>query len=126
MANAYGAGLVTQARPSFVGVEAKKMDNWLATTPIKPAPTILRRPSMWTVIFFDDPETSAKFLTEVLMQIFNLHKPEADLTVKKIRSDGKTSVGRYQKDIAHLKADQTLTLARKARYPLRVVPQEIV
>lgn len=90
---------------------------------LKPLP---KPPAMWTVLFFDDKFTPMIFVVDVLMRIFNQTQSNADAIAIKIDSEGKATVGRFQKDIAYLKADQTTTLAREFRYPLRVLPIELL
>jgi ATP-dependent Clp protease adaptor protein ClpS len=88
--------------------------------------TALVRPRMWTCLFLNDDFTPMAFVIEVLMQIFNQQKTAAEAITLRIHTKGKATVGVFPKDIAHLKAYQTISLAAGQGYPLQVVPEQLV
>jgi ATP-dependent Clp protease adaptor protein ClpS len=74
----------------------------------------------WNVIFHNDDKTSMEFVIAVLTEIFgHTNKVATDLT-HKIHEEGNAIVGNYIYEIAEQKASETLTIASKYSYPLKV------
>jgi ATP-dependent Clp protease adaptor protein ClpS len=94
-------------------------------TIINNAKPSLRRPSMWTCVFINDDYTPMVFVTQILIEVFNQSKNDADAIMMRVHQDGKASVGRYPKEIALLKADQAIAVAISYQYPLQVIPTEL-
>ena len=93
-------------------------------TVVKPV-TKLQRPAMWTCVFLNDDYTPMAFVTQVLIELFNQSRSDAEAITINIHTKGKSAVGSYPKEIAHLKADLTQGAARAYEYPLQVIPQEL-
>jgi ATP-dependent Clp protease adaptor protein ClpS len=87
--------------------------------------TKLQRPSMWTCVFINDDYTPMEFVTQILIELFHQAKSDAEAITLRIHQEGKSAVGHYPKDIAILKADQTLGAAFVHQYPLQVIPTEL-
>ena len=87
--------------------------------------TELQRPSMWTCVFLNDDYTPMQFVTEILVELFHQSRSDAEEITMRIHHEGKSPVGRFPKDIAFLKTDQTISAATAYQYPLQVIPTEL-
>lgn len=80
---------------------------------------IMRPPSMYNVILYNDNVTTMQFVTLILMNVFHKSINDAQLITIDIHNNGKGIAGTYNYEIAYQKANETLTLARAATFPLR-------
>jgi ATP-dependent Clp protease adaptor protein ClpS len=85
----------------------------------------LQRPSMWTCVFINDDYTPMEFVTQILIELYNQSRSDAEAITLRVHLEGKSPVGSYPKDIAILKADQTIGAAVAYQYPLQVIPAEL-
>jgi ATP-dependent Clp protease adaptor protein ClpS len=85
----------------------------------------VKRPALWTCLFFNDDYTPMAFVVELLIVVFNQRAETAELIMRKIHREGKSTVGVFPRDIAIIKADQSMELAKSHGFPLQVTPQEL-
>lgn len=83
--------------------------------------TEIDEPSMFKVVFLNDDYTPMDFVTKMLRSIFKKSADEARLLTAIIHDEGKAVAGIYTFEIAETKAIDTMTIARKEGFPLRVL-----
>lgn len=77
-------------------------------------------PDICKVIFYNDNVTHVDFVVQVLQSVFRKDLEEARMLTKNIHEKGSAVVGLYYEEIAIMKRDETIRLARANNYPLRV------
>jgi ATP-dependent Clp protease adaptor protein ClpS len=82
--------------------------------------TGLQPPSLYNVIYIDDPITTIQFVVESLVVIFGYEKMNAENMAKKINDDGSGVVATLPYEMAEQKGYEVTVLARNNGYPLIV------
>jgi len=85
----------------------------------------LKKPSMYTVVFFNDDYTPMEVVTYLMVEVMGLSKEDAVLYMMKVHNEGRASIGRYTFEIAEDKAYRCVGFARQNGHPLLVQPEEI-
>lgn len=85
----------------------------------------LQTPKHYTVMFHNDSYTTMEFVVMVVMKVFHLGTEEAQRFMIKVHQSGLASIGDFTYDIAKTKADQVMSLARTAGFPLRCSVEEL-
>ena len=91
-----------------------------ATIAKKETKVIIKKPSMFKVIFENDNATPMEFVVEVLMKIYHHDQASATHIMTEIHEKGKGVAGLYTYEIAEQKAGETVTSARMNGFPLAV------
>jgi ATP-dependent Clp protease adaptor protein ClpS len=84
----------------------------------------LEKPPMFKVLLHNDDFTTMEFVIFVLRTVF--HKTEADAfyIMLKVHEEGAGIAGIYAYEIANMKAEKTMSLARAHEYPLLCTVEE--
>lgn len=85
----------------------------------------LEEPSLFRVLLLNDDKTTMEFVVFVLVEIFDKSSDEAIKVMLQIHKEGSGVCGIYTYDVAELKANQVVEIARQKGYPLRVEIEEI-
>lgn len=86
----------------------------------------LEEPSLFRVLLLNDDKTTMEFVVFVLVEIFDKSSDEAIKVMLQIHKEGSGVCGIYTYDVAELKANQVVEIARQKGYPLRVEIEEII
>ena len=81
---------------------------------------LIKEPSRYHVIFFNDNQTPMDFVVEVLQLIFKHAEPDAIKITQTVHEDGKAIAGTYNFEIAEQKTNETTQLARANKFPLTI------
>jgi ATP-dependent Clp protease adaptor protein ClpS len=84
----------------------------------------LEKPPMFKVLLHNDDFTTMEFVIYVLRSVF--HKSEADAfyIMLKVHEEGVGVAGIYAYEIASMKAEKVMNLARASEYPLLCTVEE--
>lgn len=79
----------------------------------------------WRVVFHNDNKTSMEFVIAVLVKIFNLDFNKASQLMMQVHEQGSATVATYSNyDIAEQKTMETLEMAKRFEYPLKVTIEQ--
>ena len=84
----------------------------------------LQKPPLFKVLLHNDDFTTMEFVVFVLLTVF--HKSEADAfyIMLKVHQEGVGIAGIYTYEIANMKAEKTMSLARSHEFPLLCTVEE--
>ena len=80
--------------------------------------TKLEKPKLFKVLLHNDDYTTMEFVVFVLEYVFNRSEPEAFTIMLKVHNEGLGIAGIYPYEIANMKANKAMNLARAREYPL--------
>ena len=80
----------------------------------------IKEPRMFKVIYINDEVTTAEFVIESLVTIFNLEHSVAEELTQKIHEDGSAVVSIMPYEIAEQNGIEVSFLARRQGYPLEI------
>ena len=86
--------------------------------------TKLEKPKLFKVILHNDDFTTMEFVVFVLIQVFLRAEAEALAIMFQVHHDGIGIAGVYSFEIANMKAEKTMNLARAQEYPLLCTVEE--
>ncbi|AUZ95447.1 ATP-dependent protease [Agrobacterium phage Atu_ph07] len=72
----------------------------------------IAEPSLYDVLLHDDQKTPLEFVGAVLINIFGKTEAEAIEIISEIESAGKAVAGTYTSEVADIKVDDVLSLAK--------------
>ena len=72
----------------------------------------------YAVVMYNDDVTTFDFVIGVLMEIFDKDQPTAAALADLIHHTGSAEVGRYSREVAEVKVEETVSKARQNGYPL--------
>jgi ATP-dependent Clp protease adaptor protein ClpS len=78
----------------------------------------LEKPKLFKVILHNDDFTTMEFVVFVLQYVFNRDEAEAFTIMLKVHNEGIGIAGIYPYEIANMKAEKAMNLARAREYPL--------
>jgi ATP-dependent Clp protease adaptor protein ClpS len=81
---------------------------------------VIKRPSMYKVIFNNDDATPADFVKELLKLIFHHNDERAENITMEIHEQGKGIAGIYTYEIAEQKHNEATHIARSNGHPLNI------
>ena len=84
----------------------------------------LREPKKYHVVMHNDDFTTMDFVVDILMDIFNKNRDDAQLLMLTVHRSGRASVGEYTYDIALTKVNKASERARKEGFPFRMTVEE--
>ena len=85
----------------------------------------LKEPDGYQVILLNDNYTTMDFVVEVLMDVFHKEEEDATRIMLDVHFKGKGTVGLYSWDIAQTKVNQVHCLARKSKFPLKCIVEQV-
>ena len=77
------------------------------------------KPRMYKVLLHNDNYTTMEFVIYVLTSIFRHSESSATRIMLAVHMQGVGVAGIYQREIAEMKVDRVVQLAREAQYPLQ-------
>ena len=80
----------------------------------------IKLPKRYKVLMYNDDYTTMKFVTLVLMKIFDKDQEEAKRLMLAIHQSTYAVVGVYTRDIARTKVNSATDWARKCGFPLKI------
>jgi ATP-dependent Clp protease adaptor protein ClpS len=86
--------------------------------------TKLEKPKLFKVLLHNDDFTTMEFVVFVLEYVFNRNEAEAFAIMLKVHNDGVGMAGVYPYEVASMKAEKTMNLARAREYPLLCTVEE--
>jgi ATP-dependent Clp protease adaptor protein ClpS len=86
--------------------------------------TKLEKPPMYKVVLHNDDFTTMDFVVYVLRAIFHRSEGEALMIMLKVHTEGIGIAGVYTYEIATMKAEKAINLARSREFPLLCTVEE--
>src|ERR1041384_7960765 len=86
--------------------------------------TKLEKPKLFKVILHNDDFTTMEFVVFVLEYVFNRSEPEAFTIMLKVHNEGIGIAGVYPYDIANMKSEKAMNLAKAREFPLLCTVEE--
>ena len=84
----------------------------------------VKRPSMWSIVFYNDDYTPMDFVEFVLKTIFHISTLDALAFTLAVHTKGKGIAGTYTFEVAEEKQSEVLLMAKVEEHPLRVEGRE--
>jgi ATP-dependent Clp protease adaptor protein ClpS len=79
-----------------------------------------RLPSKYNVVMLNDEHTPIEFVIGILEMIFQHTRPASENITMEIHNEGAAVVGTYNYEIAEMKANEAITVARSSGFPLNI------
>jgi len=76
------------------------------------------KPPLFKVLLHNDDYTTMEFVVEVLQTVFHHDLPRATRIMLHVHQRGVGVAGTYPMDVAEMKAEKVMALARAAEFPL--------
>jgi len=86
--------------------------------------TKLEKPKLFKVLLHNDDFTTMEFVVWVLEYVFMKGEPEAIVIMLKVHNEGVGIAGVYPYEIAYMKSQKAMNLARAREFPLLVTVEE--
>ena len=86
--------------------------------------TRLEKPKLFKVILHNDDFTTMEFVVFVLQYVFSRTEAEAFTIMLKVHNEGIGVAGLYPYEIATMKSEKAMNLARAREYPLLCTVEE--
>ena len=86
--------------------------------------TRLEKPKLFKVILHNDDFTTMEFVVFVLQYVFGRDEPEAFTIMLKVHTEGLGVAGLYPYEIATMKSEKAMNLAKAREYPLLCTVEE--
>ena len=86
--------------------------------------TKLEKPKLYKVLLHNDDFTTMEFVVFVLQYVFNRSDAEAFTIMLKVHNEGLGIAGIYPFEIANMKSQKAINLARAREYPLLCTVEE--
>lgn len=80
--------------------------------------TKLEKPKLFKVILHNDDFTTMEFVVFVLQYVFSLSEAEAFTIMLQVHNDGIGIAGIYPYEIATMKSEKAMNIAKAREYPL--------
>jgi ATP-dependent Clp protease adaptor protein ClpS len=87
--------------------------------------TVMRPPSKFNVILFNDEFTTVEFVVLILMSVFHKSFEDASQLTIQIHQNGQGIAGSYTYEIASQKRNETISAARGNGFPLECEIEEV-
>ena len=81
-------------------------------------------PTLFKVVLLNDDYTTMEFVINVLEEIFQKSPAEAYQIMMHVHVNGRGIAGLYPWEVAETKAEQVVSRARDAGFPLKAVTEE--
>ncbi len=86
--------------------------------------TRLEKPKLYKVLLHNDDFTTMEFVVFVLQYVFNRTDAEAFTIMLKVHQEGIGIAGIYPFEIANMKSEKAMNLAKAREYPLLCTVEE--
>ena len=84
----------------------------------------LEKPKLFKVLLHNDDFTTMEFVVFVLQYVFNREEAEAFSVMLKVHNEGLGIAGIYPYEIANMKSEKAMNLAKAREYPLLCTVEE--
>lgn len=84
----------------------------------------LEKPKLYKVLLHNDDFTTMEFVVFVLQYVFNRSDAEAFTIMLKVHNEGLGIAGIYPFEVANMKSQKAINLARAREYPLLCTIEE--
>ena len=84
----------------------------------------LEKPKLFKVLLHNDDFTTMEFVVFVLQYVFNREDTEAFTIMLKVHNEGVGIAGIYPYEIANMKCNKAMNLAKAREYPLLCTVEE--
>ena len=84
----------------------------------------LEKPKLYKVLLHNDDFTTMEFVIFVLQYVFNREDAEAFSIMLKVHNEGMGIAGIYPYEIANVKCNKAMNLAKAREYPLLCTVEE--
>jgi len=84
----------------------------------------LEKPKLYKVLLHNDDFTTMEFVVFVLQYVFNREDAEAFSIMLKVHNEGIGTAGIYPYEIATMKSNKAMNLAKAREYPLLCTVEE--
>ncbi len=86
--------------------------------------TKLEKPKLFKVLLHNDDFTTMEFVVFILQYVFNRDEPEAFTIMLKVHNEGLGIAGIYPYEIANMKSEKAMNLAKSREFPLLCTVEE--
>ncbi len=86
--------------------------------------TRLEKPKMYKVLLHNDDFTTMEFVVYVLTKVFNRSTAESFSIMMKVHNEGVGVAGIYSYEVATMKAEKAMNLARSREFPFLCTVEE--
>lgn len=86
--------------------------------------TRLEKPKLFRVLLHNDDFTTMEFVVFVLEYVFKKAEPEAIAIMLKVHTEGVGIAGVFPYDVAYMKSQKAMNLAKSREYPLLCTIEE--
>ena len=86
--------------------------------------TKLEKPKLFKVLLHNDDFTTMEFVVFVLQYVFNRTEAESFTIMLKVHNEGLGIAGIYPYEIANMKSEKAMNLAKSREYPLLCTVEE--
>jgi len=86
--------------------------------------TRLKKPKLFKVLLHNDDFTTMDFVVFILAHVFNRTEPEAIAIMLKVHNEGLGIAGTYPYEIANMKSEKAMNIAKAREYPLLCTIEE--
>jgi ATP-dependent Clp protease adaptor protein ClpS len=86
--------------------------------------TKLEKPKLFKVLLHNDDFTTMEFVVFVLQYVFNREDLDAFTIMLKVHNEGVGIAGVYPYEVANMKAEKAMNLAKAREYPLLCTVEE--
>ena len=87
--------------------------------------TEVKEPGKYKVILHNDEKTTFDFVIHILTTVFGKSFKEAAELTMHVHEKGSAVAGIYTYQIAEMKVEESISLARRAGYPLTLTAEEL-
>ena len=115
MVKTFSRPLSQQQNPNRVGPIRKPGLDLLEKDKVK-----AKRPSMWSIVFYNDDYTPMDFVVFVVIKVFHRSTEDALALTLAVHTQGKGIAGTYTFEVAQEKQCEVLLRAKIEQHPLRV------
>ena len=84
----------------------------------------LKKPPLYKVLIHNDDFTTMEFVVHVLESVFQLPEPDAFRIMLQVHTQGLGVAGVYTYEVAEMKVEKAMQLARAHEYPLLCTLEE--
>ncbi len=84
----------------------------------------VEKPKLFKVLLHNDDFTTMEFVVFVLMHVFLRNEVEAVAVMLQVHNEGVGIAGVYSYEVANMKAEKAMNLARAREYPLLCTVEE--
>jgi len=95
-----------------------------ATDVLTERETKLKKPKLFRVLLHNDDFTTMEFVVFVLEYVFMRSAPEAFGVMLKVHNEGVGLAGIYSYEVANMKSEKAMNLAKAREYPLLCTVEE--